>query len=438
MRTETARSRFGADGLLKSETMTQLSNDCFASGPPVLSVDEAVALIAARVGAVEGTETVQLRRADGRVLAADLVAPLPLPLFTNSAVDGYAVASADLPVDTERALPVSGRVAAGAVTLPPLAPGHVARIFTGAPLPAGADTVFMQEDVPIDAQGRVVLPPGQQPGANVRRAGEDVAAGRVVLRAGVRLRPQDVALAAALGQSDLAVRRRIRVAVASTGDEVVSPGAPRGSAQVFDANRFMLMALLERLGCDVADLGILPDRRTRVADSLKAAAAGHDLIVTSGGVSTGEEDHVRAGIESVGQLVLWRMAIKPGRPVAMGVIDGTALIGLPGNPVASFVTYAYVVRPTVLSLAGARQTRTMAMPVRAAFTHDKKPGRREFLRASLRRAADGGIEAVKFDRQGAGMLSSLVETDGLVELAEDVTHVAPGDSVGFLSYADLD
>jgi molybdopterin molybdotransferase len=424
--------------LLKSETMTQLSNDCFASGPPVLSVDDAVALIAARVGAVEGTETVPLRRADGRVIAADLAAPLPLPLFTNSAVDGYAVASADLTAREERTLPLGGRVAAGTVTLSPLAPGHVVRIFTGAPLPAGADTVFMQEDVRIDAQGRVVLPPGQRPGANVRRAGEDVAEGSVVLKAGTRLRPQDVALAAALGQSDLAVRRRIRVAVASTGDEVVSPGAPRGSAQVFDANRFMLMALLERLGCDVADLGILPDRRTRVADSLKAAAAGHDLIVTSGGVSTGEEDHVRAGIESVGQLVLWRMAIKPGRPVAMGVIDGTALIGLPGNPVASFVTYAYVVRPTVLSLAGARQTRTMAMPVRAAFTHDKKPGRREFLRASLRRAADGAVEAVKFDRQGAGMLSSLVETDGLVELAEDVTHVAPGDSVGFLSYADLD
>lgn len=418
--------------------MTQLSNDCFASGPPVLSVDDAVALIAARVGAVEGVETVPLRRADGRVLAADLVASLPLPLFTNSAVDGYAVASADLPAATERTFPVSFRVAAGAATLPPLTPGHAARIFTGAPLPAGADTVFMQEDVRIDADGRVVLPPGQGPGANVRQLGEDVAAGHVVLKAGVRLRPQDVALAAALGQSDLAVRRRIRVAVASTGDEVVSPGSPRGGSQLFDSNRFMLMALLERLGCEVTDLGILPDDRPRVADSLKAAAAGHDLIVSSGGVSTGEEDHIRAGIESVGQLVLWRMAIKPGRPVAMGVIDGTALIGLPGNPVASFVTYAHVVRPTVLSLAGALQTRTTAMPVRAAFAHDKKPGRREFLRANLRHAADGAVEAVKFDRQGAGMLSSLVETDGLVELGEDVTRVAPGDSVGFLAYAELD
>jgi molybdopterin molybdotransferase len=404
----------------------------------VLSVNEAVALIAARVGAVDGVETVRLRRADGGILAADLVARLPLPLVTNSAVDGYAVASADLPVEAARALPLGGRVVAGTAALPPLAPGHAARIFTGAPLPAGADTVFMQEDVRTDGDGRVVLPPGQHPGANVRRAGEDVAAGRVVLRAGVRLRPQDVALAAALGQPDPVVRRRIRVAVASTGDEVVSPGSPRGPSQVFDSNRFMLMALLERLGCEVTDLGVLPDSRARVAESLKAAAAGHDLIVTSGGVSTGEEDHVRGGIESVGQLVLWRMAIKPGRPVAMGVIDGTALIGLPGNSVASFVTYAHVVRPTVLSLAGAIQTRTMAMPVRAAFAHDKKPGRREFLRANLRRAADGLVEAIKFDRQGAGMLSSLVETDGLVELAEDVTRVAPGDTVGFLAYGELD
>lgn len=418
--------------------MAQLSNDCFASGPPVLSVDEAVALIAQRVGAVEGIETVPLREADGRILAADLVAPLPLPLFTNSAVDGYAVASADLPTAAECALPVSSRVAAGTATLPPLAPGHAARIFTGAPLPAGADTVFMQEDVQVEADGRVVLPPGQYPGAHVRRVGEDVAAGSVVLKAGIRLRPQDVALAAALGQPDLAVRRRIRVAVSSTGDEVVPPGSPRGPSQVFDSNRFMLIALLERLGCEVADLGVLPDSRAKVAETLKAAAADHDLIVTSGGVSAGEEDHVRAGIESVGQLVLWRMAIKPGRPVAMGVIDGTALIGLPGNPVASFVTCVHVVRPTVLSLAGALQTRTMAIPVRAAFVHDKKPGRREFLRANLRRAADGAVEAVKFDRQGAGMLSSLVETDGLVELGEEVTSVAPGDIIGFLAYAELD
>ena len=417
--------------------MTQLSNDCFAVGLRAISVDEAVALIAARISAVDGIAPVPLHRADGRVLAADLIAPLPLPLFTNSAVDGYAVSSADLHADAETILPVAGRIAAGAAARPALVRGHAMRIFTGAPLPDGADTVFMQEDVAVAADGRVTLPRGLHRGANVRVAGEDVAAGTVVLRNGIRLRPQEVALAAALGQTHLAVRRRIRVAVASTGDEVVSPGAVRSASQLFDANRFMLMALLQRLGCDVSDLGILPDHRARIADALKAAAAAHDLILTSGGVSTGEEDHVRAGIESVGRLVLWRMAIKPGRPVAMGVVDGTALIGLPGNPVASFVAFAYVVRPTVLSLAGALQTRTVAMPVRAGFDHSKKPGRREYLRAHLRRAADGSVEAVKFHRDGAGILSSLVETDGLVELGEDVTRVLPGQTVGFLAYSAL-
>ncbi len=417
--------------------MTHLLDDCFASGSPTMSVDEAVALIAARVKTVADVEMVPLRAADGRILAADLVAPLPLPLFTNSAVDGYAVSSADLSAGVERALPVSGRIAAGAAAMPSLQAGHAIRIFTGAPMPAGADTVFMQEDVRVDEAGRAVVPFGLRPGANVRAAGEDVAADHVALRAGSRLRPQEVALAAALGQVRLAVRRRIRVGVASTGDEVVSPGAPRGAAQLFDSNRFMLMALLERLGCEVDDLGILPDDQSRIVDGLKAAAATHDLIVTSGGVSTGEADHVRAGIESVGHLVLWRMAIKPGRPVAMGVIDGTALIGLPGNPVASFVTFAYVVRPTVLALAGAIQSELIALPVRAAFSHDKKPGRREYVRAHLRRAADGAIEAVKFHRDGAGMLSSLVETEGLVELSESLTTVTPGQTVGFLSYSGL-
>lgn len=417
--------------------MTQLSDDCFAFGPPVMSVGDAVALIATRVKVVAGVEMVPLRAADGRILAADLVAPLPLPLFTNSAVDGYALNSADLPTTLERALPVSGRIAAGAAAQARLKPGHTMRIFTGAPIPVGADTVFMQEDVRIDAAGCAVIPAGLRPGANVRIAGEDVAADHIALRGGSRLRPQDVALAAALGQTEIAVRRRIRVGVASTGDEVVSPGAMRGVAQLFDSNRFMLMALLERLGCEVNDLGILPDDRAQVAGGLKAAAAAHDLIITSGGVSTGEEDHVRAGIESIGHLVLWRMAIKPGRPVAMGIIDGTALIGLPGNPVASFVTFAHVVRPTVLALAGALQTKLLAMPVRAAFTHEKKPGRREYVRAHLRRAADGAVEVVKFRRDGAGLLSSLVETEGLVEMEENVTAVMPGQTVGFLAYSAL-
>jgi molybdopterin molybdotransferase len=417
--------------------MAQLSDDCFAFGGPMMSVDEAVAIIAARVTAVQDIETGALGVADGRILATGISAPLPLPPFTNSAVDGYAVRSGDLPQGGEQAFPVRGRIQAGASAPVPVEPGHAVRIFTGAPMPDGADTVFMQEDVRIDESGKVVLPAGLRPGANVRPAGEDIPIGRSALAAGQRLRPQDIALAAAFGLTDLEVRRRIRVAVFSTGNELVSPGSPRAAAQLFDSNRFMLMAMLARLGCDVSDLGILKDDRASLAKGLKKVAGSHDLILTTGGVSTGEEDHVKAAVESIGTLVLWRMAIKPGRPVAMGIIAGTPLIGLPGNPVASFVTFVHVVRPTVLALAGASQQHLVPMPVRAAFAYKKKIARREYVRVSLRKGDDGMLEVTKFPREGAGLLSSLVDTDGLVELGEAITQVEPGQTVGFLSYASL-
>lgn len=417
--------------------MAQLSDDCFAFGGPMMSVDEAVAIIAAGVTPVREIETVEIARADGRILAAGVSAPLPLPPFTNSAVDGYAVRSQDLPRKHEAAFVVTGRVAAGASATEAIEPGHAMRIFTGAPMPAGADTVFMQEDVRLDDQGRVVLPEGLRTGANVRPAGEDIPVGSAALPARQRLRPQDIALAAALGLTHLEVRRRVRVAVFSTGDELVSPGAPRAASQLYDSNRFMLMAMLRRLGCEVSDLGIIRDDRDALAHGLKKVACAHDLILTTGGVSTGEEDHVKSAVEKAGKLVLWRMAIKPGRPIAMGIIAGTPLIGLPGNPVASFVTFVHVVRPTVLALAGAAQQRLIPMPVRAAFSYKKKISRREYVRATLRTADDGALEAIKFPREGAGLLSSLVETDGLVELGEQITQVEPGQSVGFIGYASL-
>jgi molybdopterin molybdotransferase len=417
--------------------MAQLSDDCFAFGGPMMSVDEANDIIAARVTPVGEIETVALNAADGRVLAATIAAPLPLPPFTNSAVDGYAVASRDLPQGEAKAFAVTGRIPAGASATPSMLPGQVMRIFTGAPMPDGADTVFMQEDVQLADDGKVVLPQGLRPGANVRPAGEDIPAGYPALVAGLRLRPQDVALAAAFGLTHLDVVRRIRVAIFSTGNELVSPGGKRAPAQLFDSNRFMLMAMLARLGCEVSDLGILRDERVSLANALREAAAGHDLILTTGGVSTGEEDHVKTAVESAGRLVLWRMAIKPGRPVTMGIVGGRPFIGLPGNPVASFVTFVHVVRPTVLALSGAAQRPLVPMPVRAAFTYRKKIARREYVRVNLRRGEGGVLEAVKFPREGAGLLSSLVDTDGLVELGEEITRVEPGQTVGFLSYSSL-
>ena len=417
--------------------MAQLSDDCFAFGGPMRSVDDAVAMITSRLSAVDGVEVVPLLQADDRVLDRDLAAPMNLPPFTNSAVDGYAVRGADLPGDIERAFTVSGRLQAGASAAAPMAPEQALRIFTGAPMPAGADTVFMQEDVRVEGDDRVILPPGLRPGANVRPAGEDITCGNVVLPAGRRLRPQDIGVAAALGLTELQVRRRVRVAVFSNGDEIVEPGAARGPAQLNDSNRFMLIAMLGRIGCEVTDLGILPDDRAAIADILRRQAGGHDLILTSGGVSTGDADHVKAAVESVGTLVFWRMAIKPGRPVAMGVIEGTPFIGLPGNPVASFVTFAHVARPAIFALAGTEWRKPLGVPVRAGFTYRKKSGRREYVRANLRRAEDGALEAVKFPREGAGLLSSLIDTDGLVELSEDITSIAPGQTVGFMAYASL-
>jgi molybdopterin molybdotransferase len=289
----------------------------------------------------------------------------------------------------------------------------------------------------------VTVPAGLKLGANRRLAGEDVRKGSVVLPAGRRLAAQDVALAAAVGLTGLAVRRRVRVALFSTGDEIVEPGSPRPAAALYDANRFLLDGMLERLGANVTDLGILKDDQAELQAAIAKAARDHDLVLTSGGVSTGEADHVRSAVEKVGKLVFWRVAIKPGRPVAMGVVPGTsagaaaAFVGLPGNPVAAFVTFARVVRPLFLQLAGARAEPLIALPVRLAFRYKKKSGRREYVRVALRPGADGMIEAVKHPQEGAGVITSLTETDGLAELTEGTTTLEPGATVGFLSYATL-
>jgi molybdopterin molybdotransferase len=422
--------------------MAQLTDDCFAFSGPLLPIDEVERILRERVMPVAEIETVPLALAYGRVMARDISAPIDLPPFDNSAVDGYAVRAADLDRKAETRLAVTERVTAGRAPTRTLAPGAAVRIFTGAPMPGGADTVFMQEDVRREGEA-VLVPPGLEAGANRRLAGEDVRAGAVVLPAGRRLHAQHVALAAAVGLTQLPVRRRVRVAVLSTGDEIVEPGTSRPGAALFDANRFLLAGLLVGLGAQSTDLGIVPDDPQLLARAIAAAAQEHDLVLTSGGVSTGEADHVRSAVESIGRLVFWRVAVKPGRPVAMGVIRGArpeasaAFVGLPGNPVAVFVTFARVVRPLLARLAGAEATPLIALPVRATFAHRKKKGRREYVRVALRRGPDGVIEAVRHAQEGAGIITSLTETDGLVELLEDTTKIEPGASVGFLSYAAL-
>ena len=415
--------------------MTRLSDDCFDAAAPVMTVAAAAAAILARLPVMAGVETVPLSLADGRIAAEDVRAAMDVPPFDNAAVDGYAVRFSDLSEIGATTLPVRGRLPAGAAPVP-LVSAAADRIFTGAAMPEGADTVFMQEDVAFGAEG-VVLPPGIVRGANRRPAGEDVARGSVAIFAGRRLRPQDLAIAAAVGLDALPVRRALRVAVFSTGDELTEPGGRRGTSGIHDSNRVMLIALLRRLGADARDCGILRDDPGVLAARLREAAEAHDLILTSGGVSVGEEDHVKSAVAASGSLAFWRLAIKPGRPVAMGVVAGTPFVGLPGNPVAAFVTLAFVVRPLLDRLGGAVHEAPEGFTVRAAFAFRRKPGRREFLRVCLNRAADGALEAVLFSKRGSGTISSLTGSDGFADVPDDVERIQPGDRLVFHPYATL-
>ena len=415
--------------------MAQLSDDCFAFGSALLTVAGALAEIEARVAPVVETETVPLSAAAGRILARDIIATMNLPPHDNSAVDGYAVAHADLIPDRDTVMPVTGRAAAGHPLDRPAHRGEAIRVFTGAPMPAGTDTVMMQEDCAVEKE-RVRLKPGVRKGANRRHAGEDIAEGEVALPAGQRLRAPDLGLAAALGHRELCVFRPLRVALLSTGDEVRDPGAPLPSGAIYHANRLMLAALLTGLGCAVSDFGIRPDREAALADTLAGACAQHDLIVTSGGVSTGEEDHVKSAVERLGTLHFWRLAIKPGRPVALGQVGGVPLIGLPGNPVAVVVTFLVLARPLIAKLAGATASEPRLFRIRAGFAYRKKPGRREYLRASLERDGDA-VVAVKYARDGAGILSSIVRSDGLVILDEAASELTVGTMVDFLPFSEV-
>ena len=418
--------------------MAQLTDDCFAHGGKLLRLDEALAMLGERVSPVAETEALPLSECLGRVLAEDVTCGFDVPPQDNSAVDGYAVYFDDLDSNAETRLPVAGRVTAGHPLEGAAERGAAIRIFTGALMPEGPDTVMMQEDCALEDDGKtVVIRPGIKRGANRRKRGEDIEAGSVVLRAGQRLRPPDLGQAAAAGLRALTVRQPLRVALFSTGDELREPGEPLKPGQIYDSNRYGIAGLLRGLGCQVTDLGILADNRDVIQGALGAAAENHDLIVTSGGVSVGEEDHVKQAVEALGALHAWRLAIKPGRPIAFGQVGRVPFVGLPGNPAAVMVTFLNIVRPLVLRLLGATELEPHRFAVRAAFDHRKKKDRREWVRASLRRDGGGALEAVKFPREGAGILSSLVESDGLVELPEDMTQLEEGTVVTFLPFSEV-
>lgn len=407
--------------------------------PPLLPLDDALIQLMAHATPLDATESVAVGEADGRVLAQDVVSELHVPPLDNSAMDGYALRCADATAPGVT-LGISQRIPAGASAQPLLA-GTAARIFTGAPVPAGADAVIMQEDctaLPVadGGLGQVQVNSLPKAGQNIRRAGEDVARSDVVLSRGQRLGPAELGLAASIGMAALQVARRPRVALFSTGNELVMPGAvapqdmPPGA--IYNSNRYFLIALLRRLGCVVTDLGIVPDHRDATIQALRQAAKGHDLILTSGGVSVGEEDHIKPAVQSLGTLDLWQIAIKPGKPFAYGSIGDAHFMGLPGNPVASFVTFLVLVRPFLLRLQGVNRVAMKAIAAQANFTWARPDRRREFLR--VRRNADGGLEL--FSNQSSGVLTSAVWGDGLIDNPPGCA-IAPGDTVRFVPFSEL-
>jgi molybdopterin molybdotransferase len=403
-----------------------------------MPLDQAIASLLAKARPVLEAESISTFEADGRVLAQDVVSVLTVPPRDNSAMDGYAVRSADCAA-AGAVLAVAQRIPAGSAGTP-LAAGTAARIFTGAPIPEGADAVVMQEDTGAlqeeGALGRVRIDVAPRPGEWIRRAGEDVACGDVVLAKGERLTPAALGLAASVGMDRLQVVRRPRVVLLSTGDELVMPGeiAPEAMkpGAIYNSNRFFMRALLQRLGCEVADFGIVPDRRDATIETLRTAAAGNDLVVTTGGVSVGEEDHIKDAIETLGELQVWSLSMKPGKPFAYGRIGNAHVTGLPGNPVSSFLAFLLLVRPFLLALQGATRVAPEPIALRADFDWPRADRRREFLR--VRRNAAGGLDL--FPNQGSGVLTSAVWADGVVDTPAGQSF-RKGAMVQFISFASL-
>jgi molybdopterin molybdotransferase len=415
-----------------------LSPDCFETTKKLLPVDEAIDLLMDRLGPATGVERVSLDGALGRVLAEDVVSDIVVPPDDNSAMDGYALRFSDLTPGAATTLPVGLRVPAGHPAERPLGPGEAARIFTGAPIPEGADTVVMQE-VCTEADGQVTIPAGQTRGDNVRPAGGDVTVGQRVLSQGRRLGPMDLAMAAQVGRCDLAVYKRLTVAVFTTGDEIVEPGEPLPPGALYNANRRALISLLTELGVEVVDLGNLPDKPDLIRAALDRAAESADLVMTSGGVSVGGEDHVKDAVAALGTINFWRLALKPGKPLAFGTLKGKPFLGFPGNPVSTFVTFCLVGRPVTLRLSGVEggQLAPRRYPVAAGFAMTRKGGRREFPRGRVRLDETGRAVVELFPSQSSNLISSVTRSDGLVDLGEDRTEINEGDLIPFLPFSEL-
>ncbi len=411
-------------------------NDCGSNAErrPTLSKQEAIEVLLTRVQPITDLERIPTESGLGRVLATPVTSTIPVPGWDNSAMDGYAIRHADLAAQDGR-LRVTQRIPAG-TTGTPLEPATAARIFTGAPVPAGTDTVVIQE-VCTRTGETVVIPLDVKAGANIRRAGEDIQAGARVIAAGTRLAPQHLGLAASVGVAELQVHRRLRVAILASGDELAMPGAPLGPGQIYNSNRYTLRGLLQGLGCDILDLGIVADTLDDTIEALRRGAAVADLIVASGGVSVGEEDHLKPAVERLGRLDLWNIAMRPGKPVAFGRVGVTPFFGSPGNPVSLFVTCCLFARPLILHMQGVTGDLTpRTLKLRAGFDWPKPDRRTEFHRARLETGDDGELELAVYPTRSSAVLSSVAWAEGLIEIGPGQV-IRRGDRVDFIPFANL-
>ena len=416
--------------------MTQLSNDCFKYSKKRISLEKAVSILEKRIKCIKKTQKIKLDQSLGRILSKDIISKLNVPPFDNTAVDGYAFKYSDLNKNKETKLKLSGRIAAGQNFNKKIKKGEVARIFTGAKVPEGTNTVIMQEDCNVN-DNKIILKPGIFKGANIRKKGEDIKSGKKIITKGSKLKAQDIALIASIGIKEIEVHEKLKVGIFTTGDELFEPGTKASKNGIYDSNRYCLKNLLETINCVVKDYGIKKDKEKLIKNTLKKISKECDLIITTGGMSVGEEDYVRKVVEKNGSLNFWNISIKPGRPVALGNIFKKPFIGLPGNPVSVMITFLKIALPTINKLSGFLSPKENNFIVATDFNFKKKSGRKEFLRVKVSKNSNGEIKIKHYPNTGSGVFTSMVETDGLVELPEKLTYLKKGAKVKFVPYSEI-
>ena len=416
--------------------MTQLFNDCFKHSKKRISLEKAVSILEKRIKCIKKTEKIILDQTLGRILSKDIISKINVPPFNNSAVDGYVFKHSDLNKKSETILKLAGRITAGQNFNKKIKTGEVARIFTGAKVPEGTDTVIMQEDCNV-INDQIILKSGIFKNANIRKKGEDIKYGKKIISRGSKLRAQDIGLIASIGLKKIDVFEKLAVGIFTTGNELYEPGKKINKSGIYDSNRYCLKNILKTIYCSVIDYGIIKDNELLIKKNLKKIAKKCDLILTTGGMSVGDEDYVRKVVEKNGSLNFWNIAIKPGRPVALGNIFKKPFIGLPGNPVSVMITFIKIVLPTINKLSGHFLPIQNKFLVRTDFSFRKKKGRKEFLRVKIKTNANGEIKVTNYHNTGSGVFSSIVETDGLIELPENLTYLKKGTKIKFLSFSEV-